>query len=119
MQRLRQWRDAGRLTCTATGTKPSAPSVTINQCNGSTNGGGALVICSASITNRRVSGGTTTTATAPPTDVLATTDMATPGSGVSAIVAVFLLAALTSFVFISRSRRQGETDQPSVSDKDR
>jgi hypothetical protein len=108
------------LTCTATGTTPSSHKVTINQCNGSTNGGGALVICSASITNRRVSGGTTTTtttATAPPTDVLATSDAATPGSAVSAVVAVFLLAALTSLVFISRSRRQGETDQASVRDQ--
>jgi len=40
------------LTCTATGTKPSAHGVTINQCNDSANGGGALVICSANITNK-------------------------------------------------------------------
>ena len=113
MQRLGQRRDAGRLTCTATGTTPSSHKVRINQCNGSTNGGGALVICSANITNRRVSGTTTTAPTAPPTDVLTTTDTATPGSRI-AVVALSLVAGFTSLVFISRSRRQGETDQASV-----
>jgi len=88
------------LTCTATGTTPSTHKVTINQCNGSANGGGALVICSASITNSRVSSGST--ATAPPTDVQAATDVAKPGSGIVAVVGIFLVAFL---VFISRPRR--------------
>src|SRR6476659_4189942 len=103
------------LTCTATGTTPSSHKVTINQCNGSTNGGGALVICSASITNRRVSSTTTTSATAPPTDVLAGTDAAKPGSNVIAFVAVLLVTALTSLVFVSRTRHQRQTGQSFVS----
>jgi hypothetical protein len=51
-----------KLTCTASGTKPSSHGVTINQCNGSANGGGSLVICSASIANNRIAatGGTPT-----------------------------------------------------------
>jgi hypothetical protein len=91
------------LTCTATGTTPSSHKVTINQCNGSTNGGGALVICSASITNRRVASTTTTTATAPPTDVLAMTDVPGSGSNAVAFVALVLFAAL---VLVSRWSRR-------------
>ena len=72
-----------QLKCTATGTKPASHGVRINQCNGSANGGGALVICSTNISNHRVAvaaassgSGTGSTPTAPPTDVVATTDIA-------------------------------------------
>ncbi len=94
------------LTCTATGTKPSAHGVRINQCNGSANGGGALVICSANITNRRVASTPTTGPTnvpPPPTDTLATTEVPRSGPTPVVYVGIFLLA----FAVIARrlSRR--------------
>jgi hypothetical protein len=75
-----------QLTCTATGTKPSAHGVLVNQCNGSANGGGALVICSTNISNRRIAGastggtgGSTATPTSPATDTIAaSTDVRGP-----------------------------------------
>jgi hypothetical protein len=100
-----------QLKCTASGTKPSSNGVTINQCNGSANGGGALVICSASITNVRVSAsaspgsGSGSGPTAPPTDTLATTDVA--GSGlVPVLLAVFLLAFAGAFAMLTAEGRR-------------
>lgn len=92
-----------QLTCTASGTKPSAHGVTINQCNGSANGGGALMICSASIANFRVSAtsgtggsGTGSTPTGPPSDAAAAS---LSGSGPSSypvlLLGLFLVSILT------------------------
>ena len=112
------------LTCTASGTQSAALSVTINQCNDSTNGGGALVICSASIENNGVAatptptatppsgggggggGGPTPRATPPSTDTLASTDSSGTGPIPFVLAGMFLLAfiALASLRPLRRAR---------------
>jgi hypothetical protein len=100
------------LTCTATGTESSGLGVTINQCNDSTNGGGALVICSANIENNEVAApgptpapGSTARATTPPTDTLATTDVARSEPTPVVLVGVVLIAlVIASLLPVGRRR---------------
>jgi hypothetical protein len=100
------------LTCTATGTRSSGFSLSINQCNNSTNGGGGLVICSTSTSDTVTAAPTPSPTpadkpdgklTAPPTDTMpgATTGGAGPQSMSWAVVLLGLLA--TAFV-LSRKR---------------
>jgi hypothetical protein len=92
-----------KLTCTASGTKPSSHGVTINQCNGSANGGGSLVICSASIANNRIAatGGTPTGSgsspvpTGPTTSIAALAQPAVGGTDLRIPLGIAFLAVLT------------------------
>jgi hypothetical protein len=73
--------------------------VTINQCNGSANGGGALVICSTNLVNNALSG------TPPPTGTAAANSSSSDGpSPLLPLLAMLAFGGLGLAVVASRRR---------------
>jgi hypothetical protein len=89
--------------------------VTINQCNGSANGGGSFIVCSANIENNQVAGatpaptatpasGSTPRVTPPTTDT--TTGDGVSGSG-SIQVALLAISLVALIVLVATLRPAG------------
>jgi hypothetical protein len=92
--------------------------VTINQCNGSTNGGGTRTVCSASIRNNHIAaaptprpttapgaGSTTTPRVTPPSTDTVVSPADEPGSG--ALQLALLGLSLIAFVVLVATLRTG------------